>query len=184
MSAVAAAGAERRRRLALLVLVLAALAALLIWTFGRPAAPAAATSNTDVRVQASAGVLTRPEPVLLADLEVVPDPPEPGRNPFGFGVRPPPPLPPPPPRSETPPPTSAPPVPQGPPPIALRLVGTMKVPDGRTMATLKDPATNIVFQAFEGEVVDGRYRVSKVSAQSVVVSYVDGSGTRTLRIGG
>jgi hypothetical protein len=31
--------------------------------------------------------------------------------------------------------------------------------------------------------VDGRYRVSKVTIQSAVVSYVDGSGTRTVQVG-
>ena len=53
----------------------------------------------------------------------------------------------------------------------------------RTMATLKDPATGALFHAFEGDVVDGRYKVVKVGAQSVVVSYVDGSGLRTLGLG-
>ena len=52
------------------------------------------------------------------------------------------------------------------------------------MVTLKDPAGNAVFQAFEGDVVDGRYRIVKVGSQSVVVSYVDGSGQRTIGMTG
>jgi hypothetical protein len=120
--------------------------------------------------------------VQLAALDDVPDPPEPGRNPFGFGVRPPPPAPPPPPRIDPVPVPSGPPVPQGPPPIMLRLVGTLKMPDGRTMVTLKDPATNSLLQAFDGDVVDGRYRVSKVTMQSVMLTYVDGSGAREVRL--
>ena len=52
------------------------------------------------------------------------------------------------------------------------------------MVTLKDPATSMVFQAFEGDIVDGRYRVIKVGLQSVTLSYVDGSGTRLLSLGG
>ena len=48
------------------------------------------------------------------------------------------------------------------------------------MVTLKDPGTGGLFHAFEGDIVDGRYRVVKVGTQSVVVSYVDGSGMRTV----
>ncbi len=51
------------------------------------------------------------------------------------------------------------------------------------MVTLRD-ANGTVFQAFEGDVVDGRYRVIKIGVQSVVVSYVDGSGQRTIPLGG
>lgn len=179
-----AAGPERRRQLVWLVLLLIVLAAIVMWTRRSPAVPGATASNSDVRVP-DAGVVARPEPVQLAALEVVPEPPEPRRNPFGFGVKPPPPLPPaPPPRIDPVPQPTAPPVPQGPPPIALRMVGAIRMPDGRTMVTLKDPATNTLFPAFEGDVVDGRYRVSTVTMQSVVLSYVDGSGTRTVRLGG
>lgn len=182
MKVLPAAGAERRRQLTWLVLLLLVLVAVVMWTRPSPAVPGATASNPDVRLP-DAGVLARPEPVQLAALEVVPDPPEPGRNPFGFGVKPPPPLPPAPPRPDPVPVPTAPPVPQGPPPIALRMVGAIKMPDGRIMITLKDPATNTLLQAFEGDVVDGRYRVSKVTIQSAVVSYVDGSGTRTVQVG-
>jgi hypothetical protein len=110
-----------------------------------------------------------------------------GRNPFTFGVRPPPPAPP---RVEyTPPPYVAPPPPPPPPwppPIALKLLVVVRLPapDTRTMVTLKDPVGNMIFQAFEGDIVDGRYRIVKVGLQSVVVSYADGSGQRTIMLGG
>jgi hypothetical protein len=55
---------------------------------------------------------------------------------------------------------------------------------GKTLATLKDPVSGAVFQAFEGDVIDGRYRIVKVGLQSVIVSYVDGSGSRTIALGG
>jgi hypothetical protein len=57
-------------------------------------------------------------------------------------------------------------------------------PNGRPMATLKDTATNAVHQVFEGDVVDGRYRIIKIGLQSVVVSYLDGTGQRTIAAGG
>jgi hypothetical protein len=176
-------GGGERRRLAWLVGLLVVLVALLLWSRQPPAAPGRATSNAQAPVP-DAGVLARPAPVDLAALEDVPEPPEPTRNPFAFGVRPPPPPPPPPPRIDVGAIPTAPPPPQGPPPIALRMVGAVKMPDGRTMITLKDPKTNILFQAFEGDVVDGRYRVTKVTMQSAMLSYVDGSGARTVRLGG
>jgi hypothetical protein len=50
--------------------------------------------------------------------------------------------------------------------------------------TLKEPSTNGLYQAFEGDIVDGRFRVVRVGLQSVVLSYLDGSGTRTIPLGG
>jgi hypothetical protein len=179
------AGAAERRRLVWLVAVMLALAALLFWNQRPPAVPGTTASNAQAQGQASdAGTMVRPEAVNLAVLDDVPESPEPGRNPFAFGVRPPPPAPPAPPPAPMVEIPTAPPVPQGPPAIALRLVGAMKMPDGRTMVTLKDPATNGLFQAFENDVVDGRYRVTKITMQSALLSYVDGSGARTVRLGG
>jgi hypothetical protein len=66
----------------------------------------------------------------------------------------------------------------------LKLVGMTVMPGGRTMVTLRDAASGALLQGFEGDVVDGRYRIVRVGLQSVVVSYVDGSGTRTIPLGG
>ena len=52
------------------------------------------------------------------------------------------------------------------------------------MVALKDPDSGAVFQALEGQIVDGRYRVVKIGLTSVIVSYIDGSGQRTLSTGG
>jgi hypothetical protein len=52
------------------------------------------------------------------------------------------------------------------------------------MVTLIDPVGKGVFHAFEGDIVDGRYRVVKVGVQSVVLSYMDGTGQRTIAMGG
>ena len=119
----------------------------------------------------------QPEPLKLAQIEEVPDEPAAGRNLFRFGV-------PPPPRVEAPPPPPLPPpMPTGPPPIPLRLTGLMADPYGKTRAYLKDP-TGAVFEAVEGQVVDGRYRLLKVGTSSVVLSYLDGTGQRTVTLGG
>lgn len=178
-------GPARRRQLAALTLVVAALSAVL-WYQWRPAAAPPTTSNPTAPAAPVPAAVRLPDSVKLAALTDVPEPPAVGRNPFGFGARP---APPPaetyrmPPSVMMAPP--APPVPQGPPPVPLKLMGMIVVPGtGRTMVTLKDTVTGATFQAFEGEVVDGRYRLIKVGLQSVVVSYVDGTGQRTIPLGG
>jgi hypothetical protein len=77
-----------------------------------------------------------------------------------------------------------PPPPPGPPPIALRLIGITVPPGAQPMVTLKDPVSGASFDALEGQIVDGRYRVIKVGERSVVLSYVDGTGMRTVTLGG
>jgi hypothetical protein len=177
-------GPQRRRQLILLGICLIGLAVVLTryWPADGPAAAPPAASNSPAAPGAAGAtpVLSQlPEPLKLDALQPVPDAPEAGRNPFRFGVRPPPPPPPAPPRVELPP---EPPKPIGPPPvppIPLELVGLHTVPDGRTLATLKDKS-GAVFQVFEGQIVDGRYRVAKVAVQTVVVTHLDGTNPRTL----
>lgn len=183
-------GSAERKRLTWLGAVLVALVGV-FWlqqpatTPATSAAPAPATAGRPADAQT--GPLPMPDAVQLNSLEDVPVLSDVGRNPFGFGVRPPPPAPPTPavslPIRPTGPPT--PPAPQGPPVIGLKLTGmTVPIEGGRTMVTLMDPATNTTYLAYEGDIVDGRYRVVKVGVQSVVLSYVDGTGLRTLPLGG
>jgi hypothetical protein len=157
--------------------------AIVLWYQWPPAATSVPTSNLPTARPQGVQAVNLPQAVRLADLEDAPAETEVGRNPFSYGARP---------ITQpaiqfTPPPVNlspAPFVPQGPPPIALRLTGLMVSPgSNRTMVTLKDPVSGTLFHAFEGEVVDGRYRVVKVGQQSVVVSYVDGSGSRTVGLG-
>lgn len=185
-------GPERRRQLVWLSLLLVLLAGVL-WYWAGPTVTPASTSNQAGRaVAAEPGPLPVPDALKLDSLRASSDLTEVGRNPFVFGQREVASAPGsaflttpqtgPPPGPAVPPP---PPVPQGPPPIPLRLTGlTIVQAGGRTLVTLKDPATNTLYQAFEGDIVDGRYRVVKVGVQSVVVSYLDGSGIRTLALGG
>jgi hypothetical protein len=177
-------GPARSRQLAGLGTLVAILAGLAWYQLQAPAAVHVAASNPTVKTP-EMDLHKLPEPVKLAELEAVPEGADVGRNPFSFGTRPAPPPPPAPPVTYTPPPPPPPPVPQGPPPIPLKLTGMLVDPrSGRTMITLRDPSSGTLFQAFEGDVVDGRYRVVKVGVESAIVSYVDGSGTRTLPLGG
>jgi hypothetical protein len=179
-----------RRRLLLLLGLAVAVLALLAWReFGGtvPAGPAAAASNSKTPVMPTpAAPLALPEPLELAALEPVPAAPETGRNPFRFGVPPAPPRPIGPPAPVAVPPPVAP-LPSGPPPlppIPLKAPGVEVLPGGQRVAVLKDPGSGMVFQAAEGQIVDGRYRVVKIGLESVVVSYVDGTGQRTIPFGG
>ena len=185
-------GPQRNRQLVLLALLLVTLS-IVVWRFvlpeagsGDPAVTAVRTSNPQARQTNGAGSAAAssslPEPLKLDSLEPVPDEPKVGRNPFTFGVRPAPPAPPAPPPIYTPP--APPPQPPWPPPIGLKLVTIVDGPDGRRQANLKDPTSGTTFVAVEGAIVDGRYKVVKVAQQSVVVSYVDGSGQKTLTLGG
>jgi hypothetical protein len=181
-------GPARRRQLGLLALMVVVTGGVFWYQYGRiPAAAPVPTSNAQAggpEAPRPAGPPPLPEPVALGRLTPEHDPPVAGRNLFRFGVRP---VPPPSvsqrPTGIAPPPP--PPVPTGPPAIPLKLVGLLEWPGaGGTRATLKDPASGALFQAFEGEIVDGRYRLVKVGVQSVVLAYLDGSGQRTVPLGG
>jgi hypothetical protein len=187
MKILASTPSERRRQLILLGVLIVA-AGVTYWLRMSPAANAGAPSAaTADRVQAT-GPLPVPDEVHLTRLDDVPVLADPGRNPFAYGVRPAPPPPPPAPVFSMPTGPVAPPRPPepvGPPPIPLKLSGmTTPTPGGRVVVTLQDPSSKATFLASEGDVVDGRYRVVKVGTTSVVVSYVDGTGLRTLPLGG
>jgi hypothetical protein len=185
-------GPERRRQVTLLAVLLVILAGVLWWRLGPdadlvpatvqapPGAPAASQTSAQLAV---------PPAVRLDALGTTDAAADVVRNPFGFGQR----------QEPTPPGTDFVTIPgpgsglsfaresepQGPPPIPLLLTGLSRLDaSGRTLVTLKDPSANVLHQAYEGDIVDGRYRVVKVGVQSVVVSYLDGSGMRTLPLGG
>lgn len=182
-------GPERRAQIVRLA-VLLVLLAIILWIWAPAGTPRPSSNQPAREVGAAAGErLPVPDAVKLDSLEGVSELGEADRNPFVFGER----VQPSQPGSAfltTPQPTLppvplAPPVPEGPPPIQLRLTGmTVTSAGARTLVTLKDPATNALYQAYEGDIVDGRYRVVRVGVQSVVVSYLDGSGLRTLPLGG
>ena len=79
-------------------------------------------------------------------------------------------------------PNAPPPVPP-PPPITLKFIGIVQVPDrGLKLAVVSD--SKGVYFGREGEVIEGRYRISRIGAESIVVSYVDGTGQRTIPLSG
>jgi hypothetical protein len=177
---------ERRRQLVLAVLVVI-LAGVLYRAWPRSTEPAPATSNARGAARAGQAAEVKAPDVKLEALEAErPKPEGRMRNLFRFGRA----------TSTTPEPqpvVTAPPTPPGPktptaptvPPIPLRFVGTMQV-GGRTMAVLSDASgqQRDPVYGFEGDTILGQYRLVRVSAESIEMSYLDGRGRQTIRFSG
>jgi len=180
-----------RRHLYILGALVAALAVLLYVRFGRdgvdaPAtAPTASTSQASNQTASAGGravlpvndvrleALTR-EATKLGAAE---------RNPFRFQPKEPP-APPPQAVQPAPAPVFAPPVATGPPPpppIPLKYIGWLN-PDSRVRIAVLADSRGTPFYGKEGELIDGRYRVLRIAADSVDVAYADGRGRQTLRL--
>ena len=185
MKIAAATPAEQRKQIATLAVLLIIAAAVLYYQFGggvtaEVASPASNTAGATQGAPIPQGAL--PEPLKLASLEPVPEDTGGARNPFGFGVPPRPPAPPAPPTPPRPAPTP-PPQPTGPPPrpqIPVKFLGVAEDPS-RPGKLVSLSINGIVILAREGDVVDGRYRLLKIGAESIVMSYLDGQGQQTIR---
>jgi len=88
----------------------------------------------------------------------------------------------PPPQPATPAVPQEPPGPPPPPPILLKFIGIAKQGEGRLYAVLRDERG--VYYGAEGDVVEGRYRILRVSADTIEVSYVDGRGRTRIPLSG
>lgn len=166
--------------------VAAGFVAFLVFRDDSPAGTTAPASNR----ASAADTQQTPVPVADVKLELLkesrPELAEAERNPFRFRPRPAPP----PPRaaaSAARPVPIAPPVPTGPPPpppIGLRFIGVMDAPTqvGR-VAILSDGRGN-VFYGKEGDIIEGRYKLLKIGADSAELSYADGRGRQTIRMSG
>jgi hypothetical protein len=177
-------------RVRLLLIVLAVVAVFgVVYRMWPAAAPGAAPSNQarDARKeQETAGARGLLE-VPLDELKKQPPPEkeETTRNPFRFYVKPPPP---PPPRPVVPPPPGpgqagyvAPPPPP-PPPITIKFFGVLEV--GATKWAIFSDGKGQPVYASEGQTVLGQYRLVKIGAESVTMSYLDGKGTQTIPMRG
>ena len=177
---------DRRRQLVLAVLVVV-LAVVLYRAWPRTAAPVRSASNPrGAARQGQTAEVAAPDVHLEALEAERPKPSGQSRNLFRFGrterpretpvVQPPPP---------PPTPSTAKPAVAGAPPIPLRFVGTMLV-GGRTMAVLSDASglqRNPVY-GFEGDTILGQYRLVRVGAESIEMTYLDGRGRQTIRFSG
>ena len=114
---------------------------------------------------------------------------EPERNPFRFQARPTPaaatraparvtPVAPAPPRDAVPA------GPAGPPPIPLRFIGLVDAPTQAGRVAIVSDGRGNVFYGKEGAIIEGRYRILKISPDTVDLSYLDGRGRQTVRLSG
>ena len=81
-----------------------------------------------------------------------------------------------------------PPPPAGPPagpalaPITLKFIGVVEATEkSQTYAVLRDDRG--VYHGREGDIIEGRYRILRIGAESVDLAYVDGRGRQTIRLG-
>ena len=51
----------------------------------------------------------------------------------------------------------------------------------QTFAVLRDDRG--VYHGREGDIIEGRYRILKIGAESIELAYVDGRGRQTIRLG-
>src|SRR5207249_4270864 len=77
-----------------------------------------------------------------------------------------------------------PPTPSGPPPIALRFIGFIDLGGGQPKIAALVDGTGHPINCVEGKECDGRYHIWRVGLESVEISYLDGTGRRTIRLGG
>jgi hypothetical protein len=162
---------------------------VMLVTRGGPTS-AATTPGASRRPPASSGPAAAPIPVVDLRLELLEqtraDLDEPQRNPFRFRPRPAPPVarPAPSPVPAAAPQPAAPPAPSGPPPIQLRFIGLFDAPGQAGRVAIMSDGRGNVFQGKEGDIIEGRYRVGRVTADSLELSYVDGRGRQVIRLSG
>jgi hypothetical protein len=133
---------------------------------------------------AVAATSQEPEALRLTQLEEkLPEEPQAKRNLFMFGVKyvAPKPAPPPPPVPVfTPPPV---PTPTGPPPIPMKLTSVWRDPYGVLRAYLVETKSGKLYQAVQGQVVAGEFRLVEVGTNYVVMEYLTGAGRRRIPLG-
>lgn len=171
--------------------VIAALV-LAMWVMW-PASPAPSASAPAAQAQpAQQGKPGAKAPVAPVNLEELAaertQPSESTRNPFRYQPK----APPPPPKQVAPPPTQpvfvepARPVertgPPPPPPIPLKFIGVLERANGEKWAVLSDG--KVTLHGRDGDIVDGRYRIVKIGAESIELTYVDGRGRQVVRLTG
>ncbi len=182
--------APERQRHVLLGLA-AALVVVGTWRYldaVNPAAPAAVAAAR--RVDPAVAPIT-PVDVQLEALSGARDGPEvEARNPFVFGMRAVSASGPTRPRSTGstgPVPPIVPALPAGPPPlppIPFKFIGLVEGASGaRRIAVLSD-SKGLVVHGTDGAIIDGRFRILSIGAESIEIAYADGRGRQTLRLSG
>ena len=179
---------ERERRNQLVLGAVAVALAVVVYrawprtSFG-PASSSDGRGGAATAPRSSAATPAAPD-VHLPMLEAKrPEPVSGERNLFRFRPKPPPPAPSAP-RVEGPQTPVAPAGPAPPPPIALKFIGIVEAPEQspKKIAVLSDGRN--VFHGREGDIIEGRFRILRIGAESIEMAYVDGRGRQTIRLTG
>jgi hypothetical protein len=175
---------ERRKQILLIVL------GLILAAFGYRAwssapassgAPAGVARTSPTAGQPSAGSAASFDVHLRQLQENRRDPVEGTRNLFRFRPKPPPTasL-----ASSTAAVPSGPPQPPPLPPISLKFIGVIERPErSEKIAVLRDP-TGHLWSGHEGAIIEGRFRILRIGAESIELAYLDGRGRQTIRLSG
>ena len=161
------------------------------WTFW-PSAPQAQAVTQPARARAGRPNATPVENGPVADVKLGSltasrgEPGEAQRNPFRFQpkAQPPPKLAPPP---VMPPPvvteTQTKPVERGLPAIPLKFIGLVERANGVKWAVLTD-GKSAPMHGKDGDIIDGKYLIVKIGAESIEMTYTDGRGKQVIRLTG
>jgi hypothetical protein len=184
--------ASERRGKFLLAGLIVALVGVMVWTWRSQSSVPSTSSNgtagqTGAARRPKSSAAGAPDVHLKALGAEHAKPMEVVRNLFRFKPKPLPP-PPAPPRLAIPqaPDAAPPPVltPQTP-PIALKFIGLVQTADKtQRLAVLSDGRGSIPIYGKEGDIIDGRYRIVRIGAESIELAYLDGRGRQTIRLSG
>ena len=152
---------------------------------GTSGAPRGASNPATGRnATGGAQAVTAPDVHIRALEEDRPRPEETERNLFRFKTKPAPPPVAPPSRGVVVAPPAAPSGPAPPPPIPLKFFGVIEVThQGRRIAGLVDQYGH-TYGGGEGDIVAGQYKILRIGAESIEMSYIDGRGRQTIRLSG
>jgi len=189
---------ERERRTKFLLACLGVvLVAASVWTWTQSGAPVPSSKETAGQPlatrRAKSGAAGAPDVHLKALGAERSKPMETVRNLFRFKPKPaPPPLPAPPSSTgqtvaATPPGATATTIPAVPsvPPITLKFIGLVQTADKtQRLAVLSDGRGSIPIYGKEGDIIEGRYRIVRIGAESIELAYLDGRGRQTIRLSG
>jgi hypothetical protein len=138
-------------------------------TAPRGARQQAATSAPDVRLDALEAERPKPGPTERDLFRFKPKPPPPPPKAVAMPVAPPVP--------------TGPPPPPPPPPIPYKFIGLVESGPAKRIAVLSDGRGSPVYGR-EGDIIEGRYRILRIGAESIEMEHIDGRGRQTIRLSG
>ena len=70
------------------------------------------------------------------------------------------------------------------PPIPLKFIGIVESPSTRQKIAVLSDGRGTSFHGREGDIIEGRYRILRIGAESIEMAYLDGRGRQTIRLTG